>query len=106
MSDRGTHFINETFKALIEEFQVHHARSTPYHPQVNGIVEAFKNILEHVLTKVCNAQQSEWDSPEQAKVKGLVAVLKASQTEVQDVKAEFELQLTYLQAKMQPKTPP
>ena len=55
MSDQGSHFINRTVKALIEELQVQHKRSTPYHPNENGTVEAFKKILETALTKVCNA---------------------------------------------------
>jgi transposase InsO family protein len=33
MSDQGTNFINKTVEALIEEFTVHHQKSTPYHPQ-------------------------------------------------------------------------
>jgi hypothetical protein len=33
MSDQGTHFINNTIKAMIEEFEVYHQKSTPYHPQ-------------------------------------------------------------------------
>jgi hypothetical protein len=32
MSDQGTHFINKTVEALIEEFGVHHQKSTLYHP--------------------------------------------------------------------------
>jgi len=61
MSDYGMHFLNETISALMEEFQVYHQKSTPYHPHVNGTVEAFNKVLENALTKVCNAQQSDWD---------------------------------------------
>eukprot|EP00253_Pinus_taeda_P004038 PITA_04038 len=45
MSDRSTHFLNETINALIEEFQVYHQKSMPYHPQDNMTVEASNKIL-------------------------------------------------------------
>ena len=32
MSDQGTHFINNTINTMTEEFEVHHHKSTPYHP--------------------------------------------------------------------------
>ena len=45
-SERGTHFINETnFRILLDEFMIAHHKTTPYHPQANGNVEAFNKIF-------------------------------------------------------------
>jgi transposase InsO family protein len=59
MSDQGTHFINKTVESLIEEFAVHHQKSTPCHPQVNGTVEAFNKILETTLMKICSVNRDD-----------------------------------------------
>ena len=61
MSDQGSHFINRTIIMMTEEFKIQHKKSTPYHPQVNGMVKAFNKVLEHALTKVCNTNRDDWD---------------------------------------------
>jgi hypothetical protein len=61
MSDQDTHFINKTIKSLTQEFEVHHQKSTPYHPQVNGTIKDFNKILETKLNKICIINIDDWD---------------------------------------------
>jgi transposase InsO family protein len=60
-SDQGGDFISHTIGNLTTEFLIQHHKSIPYHPQANGIVEAFNNILERGLTKVCCTNREDRD---------------------------------------------
>ena len=40
-SDRGTHFVNRVIEDLIEKFRIKYRLFSPYHSQMNGLVERF-----------------------------------------------------------------
>ena len=55
VSDRGSHFLNETIEHLLEELMVVHKKLAPYHPQANGQAKITNKILCAVLTKIVSA---------------------------------------------------
>ena len=61
INDQGSHFINKTIKNLTDQFHIDHRRSTAYHPQSNGAIEAFNKTLTKGLTKICNTDKDDWD---------------------------------------------
>jgi hypothetical protein len=61
MTNQDAYFLNDTIRALTQEFIIHHQKSIPYHPQDNDTIEAFNKILEHALIKVCNVKCDDWD---------------------------------------------
>ena len=60
LSDRGTHFRNKLVDRLCKKFEIKHKLLSPYHPQTNGLVERFNQILCESLTKV-SEKKNEWD---------------------------------------------
>lgn len=88
MSDRGMHFLNEAISALTKELQVYHQKITLYHPQSNGIVEEFNNILKNALMDIFNTQQNDWDVH-------VPLVLWACKTTCKKLKGQTPFQLVY-----------
>src|SRR6266545_2868498 len=59
-SDQKTHFVNRVIQDLSEKFRIKHRLSTPYHPQTNGLVERFNQILCEKLAKMAE-ETTMWD---------------------------------------------
>jgi hypothetical protein len=95
MSDQGTHFIKITIQAMLEEFEVHHQKITPYHPHANGMVEAFKNIIENTLKNICNVNREYWDLK-------VPAVLWAYRTTCKNLTSHTPFKLVYGQEAVVP----
>src|SRR6266498_334021 len=59
-SDRGTHFINELIQRLTKRFKIKHSLSSPYHLQLNGLVERFNKTLCEGIAKLAE-EVDQWD---------------------------------------------
>ena len=51
ISDNGIQFSAKT-AALLKEYKIEHHRSSPYRPQVNGVVEAANKNVKRILSKM------------------------------------------------------
>lgn len=77
-TDQGRQFESELFRSLFSTFGIQHSRTSPYHPQSNGMVERFHRTLKSALTA---HESSQWSTK-------LPIVLLALRN---TVKAGFEL---------------
>ena len=60
MSDRGSHFNNVHFLALLNKYGVHHHVTTPYHSQENGQVEVSNREVKSILKKIIRPDGKDW----------------------------------------------
>lgn len=49
-TDQGRQFESDLMKALVDSFSIRHVRTSPYHPQANGMVERLHRTLKAALT--------------------------------------------------------
>ena len=60
ISDRGTHFCNRSFEALMRKYSITHKLATPYHPQTSGQVEVSNRQIKQILEKTVNTNTKDW----------------------------------------------
>jgi transposase InsO family protein len=60
VTDQGTQFTSHLVKYVIEQYQIKHRKSTPYHRQENGQVESTSKVIESILTKTVQLHHKDW----------------------------------------------
>ena len=60
-SDQGPQFESIVFQELCKQLGIRKTRTTPYHPQSDGMVERFMRTLKDMVAKYVDAQGLTWD---------------------------------------------
>ena len=60
LSDQGTNFMSDLMKMVFQLLSIKHLKTSPYHPQTNGMIERFHATLKSMIRKLCT-QPKEWD---------------------------------------------
>ena len=60
-SDQGRNFESNLFGEVCEILGIHKTRTTPLHPQSDGMVERFNRTIEAQLSAFVEAKQKDWD---------------------------------------------
>ena len=61
LTDQGTNFTSQLLAELYSMLHVRPIRTTPYHPQTDGLVERFNQTLKLMLRKVMVKEGKDWD---------------------------------------------
>ena len=60
-SDQGAEFQSELMKEVCRLLEIKQTRTSPYHPQSDGMVERFNRTLLDMLSKFCAENPKTWD---------------------------------------------
>ena len=76
-SDQGRQFEAAVFQELCKRLGIDKTRTTPYHPESDGMVERFMRTLKDIVSKFIEPQGSDWD----LKVRAAVMAYNSSKHE-------------------------
>ena len=61
LNDQGANFMSSLLGEVYQVLHIRRIRTTPYHPQTDGLVERFNGTLKAMLKKFVNRSQKNWD---------------------------------------------
>ena len=61
LTDQGSNFTSRLLQELYKLLHVHPIRTSPYHPQTDGLVERFNQTLKTMLRKAAVDEGKDWD---------------------------------------------
>ena len=61
LTDQGTNFMSALLKELYQRLNIASIRTSPYHPQMDDLVECFNQTLKAMLRKFTTADNHDWD---------------------------------------------
>ena len=61
LSDQGRNIESKLFQDVCNVLGIHKTRTTPYHPQLDGMAKWFNGTLENGLSMFVNHNHTNWD---------------------------------------------
>lgn len=61
LTDQGSNFTSQLLKEVYRMLKITPIRTSPYHPQTDGLVERFNGTLKSMLKKLAKDDPTEWD---------------------------------------------
>ena len=61
LTDQGTNFTSKTLRQVYSLLGIRGIKTTPYHPQTDGMVERFNQTLKSMLRKFVSESGADWD---------------------------------------------
>ena len=61
LTDQGSNFTSQLLAELYRLLHIHAIRTSPYHPQTDGMVDRFNQTLKAMLRKTIDEEGKDWD---------------------------------------------
>ena len=61
LTDQGSNFTSQLLAEIYRLLHVHAIRTSPYHPQTNGLVEQLNQTLKDMIKRTTSKEGKDWD---------------------------------------------